>query len=71
MKMDGTDFDSLPWHTSSASGDISCVEVAHIPGGGVAVRNSRERSRPPHVFSDAEWASFLDGVRNGEFDPQG
>jgi hypothetical protein len=68
MSMTSIDFGALRWFTSTASGDISCVEVAYVPGGGVAVRNSRERARPPHVFSDLEWATFLTGVRNGEFD---
>jgi hypothetical protein len=66
--MDDNQLTGLNWFTSSASGDLSCVEVAHLPGGGVAVRNSKNRTITPHVFSPSEWDAFLTGVRNGEFD---
>jgi hypothetical protein len=44
------------------------VEVAHLAGGGVAVRDSKEVGKPAHVFDREEWASFIAGVKNGEFD---
>lgn len=52
---------------SSFSG-ATCVEVALLPAGGVAVRNSRHPDRPPHVFTPAEWRAFLLGMKAGEFD---
>lgn len=60
----------LSWFTATASGATnSCVEVAHLPGGGVAVRDTKDRTRPPFLYTAREWACFLDGAKNGEFDP--
>jgi hypothetical protein len=45
-----------------------CVEVAHLPGGNVALRDSKDVSKPAHVFDREEWAAFIAGAKNGEFD---
>ena len=57
------------WRTSSFSGDNgnSCVEVAALPEG-IAVRDTKDRSRTPHVHTAAAWAAFVAGVRTGAFD---
>ena len=34
----------------------------------VALRDSKDVSKAPHVFNRREWIAFLAGVRNGEFD---
>lgn len=46
-----------------------CVEVA-IDDKGVYVRDSKMNGPddPVLFFSDAEWAAFLQGVKNSEFD---
>jgi hypothetical protein len=44
------------------------VEIAHLPNGLVALRDSKDVSKAPHVFNSREWTAFLTGVRNGEFD---
>jgi len=44
------------------------VEIAHLQGGLVALRDSKDISKAPHVFNSREWKAFLAGVRNGEFD---
>lgn len=60
---------SVQWRKSTASNPSgNCVEVAGLPGGGVAVRNSRDPQGPALVYTKAEVAAFLAGVRNGEFD---
>jgi Domain of unknown function (DUF397) len=64
-----TDPDNLHWFKSSFSASGSCVEVAHLPGGGVAVRDSKDRGKTPHVYTRREWQAFLAGAKNGEFDP--
>jgi hypothetical protein len=62
------DLSKLNWFKSSASASGNCVEVAHLPGGGVAVRDSKNRDRAAHVYTRQEWEAFLIGARNGEFD---
>ncbi|MFF9275929.1 DUF397 domain-containing protein [Streptomyces griseosporeus] len=51
---------------SNAEGN--CVEVATLPGGGVALRNSRDPDGPALVYTPAEVAAFLAGAKDGEFD---
>ncbi len=63
-----TDLSNLYWFKSSASASGNCVEVAHLPGGAVAVRDSKNRDKAPHVYTRAEWEAFLIGAKNGEFD---
>ena len=58
----------LHWFKSSFSAAGNCVEVAHLSGGGVAVRDSKDRGKAPHVYTRAEWEAFLAGAKNGEFD---
>ena len=64
----GVDLTELRWFKSSASSAAGCVEIAHLPGGGVAVRDSKDRNKTPHVLSRHEWECFLAGAKNGEFD---
>ncbi|MET8141290.1 DUF397 domain-containing protein [Sphaerisporangium sp. NPDC005288] len=51
---------------SNPSGN--CVELAELPGGEVAVRNSRHPSGPALIYSRGEIAAFIQGAKNGEFD---
>jgi uncharacterized protein DUF397 len=63
------EFTSLRWFKSSHSGGGGCVEVAHMPGGGIALRDTKDAGkRDPLVFDRAEWAAFLKGAHAGEFD---
>ena len=57
------------WRKSQASNPSgSCVEIAELPGGQAAVRNSRDKSGPALVYPRAELAAFLLGIKTGEFD---
>ncbi len=53
---------------SSFSGAGGCVEVRLLEGGVIGLRDSKDLSKPPHIFTAQEWTAFLAGVRAGEFD---
>ena len=63
----------VTWQKSSRSGPTggNCVEIAALPGGDVAMRNSRDPDGPALVFTRAEWDAFSGGVAAGEFDHLG
>jgi hypothetical protein len=59
----------LDWLRSSFCSANSCVEVASLPGGGRAVRDSKAAGvSPTLMFTAEEWSSFLAGVKAGDFD---
>lgn len=58
---------AVAWRKSSYSNPSgNCVEAALLANG-VAVRNSRFPDGPALVFTEAEWAAFLLGVKEGDF----
>jgi hypothetical protein len=62
----------VAWRKSSFSngnsGADGCVEVGILPGGEIAVRDTKDRTRTPHRHSAPAWREFLAGVRAGEFE---
>ncbi|HET6484167.1 MAG TPA: DUF397 domain-containing protein [Actinoplanes sp.] len=64
------DLTGAGWHKSTRSGGNGgdCVEVAVNLPGIVAVRDTKDPTGAALVFTHAEWAAFLSGVRGGEFD---
>lgn len=62
------DLSGARWRISShSSGSGSCVELAALPAGHVAVRDSTDRSRPALVFDAAEWRAFTAAMADGQF----
>ncbi len=51
--------------TSSDTGD--CVEVAAIPGGGIHVRDSKDRDGGHIAVSDGTWRAFTEAIKAGRF----
>jgi hypothetical protein len=62
----------IAWRKSSFSGGNSggdgCVEVGILPGGEVAVRDTKDRALPSHRHSTPAWREFVAAVRAGEFE---
>jgi hypothetical protein len=57
------------WHKSRHSNSQgTCVELARLPDGEVAVRNSRFPEGPALIYTRAEIAALLLGAKEGEFD---
>ncbi|WP_405554367.1 DUF397 domain-containing protein [Streptomyces sp. NBC_01171] len=53
---------------SSYSVQNACVEVAALPDGGRAVRDSKNPNGPVHFFNREEWDAFVLGAKDGQFD---
>lgn len=44
---------------------VLCLEIAHIPGVGVALRNSKNRQRDDLRYTAEEWDAFRKGIIEG------
>ncbi|MCQ6553351.1 DUF397 domain-containing protein [Streptomyces sp. C10-9-1] len=67
--MPAGDLAGAAWIKSSHSNATgNCVELATLPGGRIAVRNSRDPEGPALVYTREEVAAFVAGARDGEFD---
>jgi Domain of unknown function (DUF397) len=59
----------LSWRHSFFCGTHgSCVEIASLSGGGVAIRDGKAGDASPVLtFTQDEWNAFVAGVKAGEF----
>ena len=57
------------WFKSSRSGGgKDCVEVAHLDGGAVGVRDSKNPTGPALIFTPGEWSAFIADAKDGELE---
>jgi hypothetical protein len=67
--MPATEITAAGWRKSSASNSQgACVELAKLGSGEFAVRNSRYPDGPALIYTYAEVAALIEGVKMGEFD---
>ncbi|WKK22192.1 DUF397 domain-containing protein [Streptomyces olivoreticuli] len=60
------DLTGATWRKSPASNtNDHCVEIADLPDGGMAVRDSKNPHRPDLRYTADEWAAFRTGIING------
>jgi hypothetical protein len=60
---------AIHWRISSFSGNNgTCVEVAALPDGHIAVRNSSHPDSTVTVFTRTEMNHWINGIKAGEFD---
>jgi hypothetical protein len=67
--MPATELEGVAWRKSRRSNPSgNCVELAELPDGSIAVRNSRHPGGPALIYTRAEIAAFVHGARDGDFD---
>ncbi|GLW10641.1 hypothetical protein Misp01_57690 [Microtetraspora sp. NBRC 13810] len=67
--MPARDLTDVSWRKSRHSNSTgNCVELAELPDGSVAVRNSRFPEGPALIYTRDEMRALVLGVKDGEFD---
>ncbi|MEV7674843.1 DUF397 domain-containing protein [Streptomyces sp. NPDC000963] len=62
------DISGVEWQGApGTSPDEERVEIAHLPGGAVAMRSSLDHDTVLR-YTKAEWDAFVLGAKDGEFD---
>lgn len=60
---------NVAWQKSLRSNSIgNCVEMARLPDGSIAMRNSRFPQGPALVYTQAEIDALILGAKDGDFD---
>lgn len=67
--MPATELQAVTWRKSQRSNSSgNCVELAALPSGNFAVRNSRHPGGPALVYTHAEIEALILGAKDGDFD---
>ncbi|GAA3688763.1 DUF397 domain-containing protein [Nonomuraea antimicrobica] len=67
--MPAANLTQVAWRKSRYSNSQgNCVELAKLPDGGIAVRNSRFPDGPALIYTRDEIRALVLGVKDGEFD---
>jgi hypothetical protein len=53
----------MKWRKSSYSSNGNCVEVALLPSGQVAIRDSKNPTGPVLEVSESDWRDFVTRMR--------
>ena len=60
----------LVWRKAQACpNEPTCVEIAALPDGGAAIRDSKDPTGPQLRVDAEAWTAFLTAAKAGEFDP--
>jgi hypothetical protein len=60
---------AVSWQKSRRSNSQgNCVELAELPTGQIAVRNSRDPQGPALVYTRPEITALILGMKDGDFD---
>ena len=67
--MPATTINGARWQKSRHSNSQgNCVEMAELPGGSIAVRNSRHPEGPALIYTRPEIEALIQGAKDGDFD---
>ena len=68
-ELQASELPDAAWRKSRRSNPSgNCVQLARLPGGRVAVRNSRHPAGPVLICTRDEIAAFVRDAKNGHFD---
>ncbi|MEU8132166.1 DUF397 domain-containing protein [Streptodolium elevatio] len=62
------DLSDAIWLAAPGAAPDDRIEIAHLDGGAVALRNPADPNGTVLRYTAAEWAAFMNGVHDGEFD---
>ncbi|QIS16801.1 MULTISPECIES: DUF397 domain-containing protein [Nocardia] len=65
------DLTNAVWQRAGDGAGKDSVEVAMLADGHVGLRDGKNPDGPALIFTPGEWAAFIAGVQDGEFDRPG
>jgi hypothetical protein len=67
LPSDVSSLGELPWRVARHCEAGSCVQIAHKDGM-VLIGDSKDPDGPVLAYSQAEWRTFAEGIKLGDFD---